>query len=254
MCAHPSGLELLGQRVPTRPHCSDDRNHRTSLPHAADRRNCDPPYSGRAMLNTQRNRAIVAPLVEPVARLLLAMRLRPSMVSFMGSAGVVIASAATFPRGQWLAGVVVVSVLALSDLLDGTMARLSNASGAWGAFLDSTLDRITDGALSAALVLGLVWTAQPGLTTDVAVIAGAVSLVLGQVVSYAKARAESIGVACDVGIAERAERVVLMLAAALAMALQVPTVAAVLLVVLAVLTLVTVVQRMMAVHRGLSRP
>ena len=203
------------------------------------------------MLNTQRNRAMVAPLVEPVARLLLALRLTPGAVSLIGSSGVVIASALTFPRGAWWLGVVVVSVLALSDLLDGTMARLSDTSGDWGAFLDSTLDRITDGALSVGIILGLALTVADSIATNVALIAGSISLVAGQVVPYAKARAESLGLTCDVGIAERAERVVLMLAAALALAFQATSIASAILVVLAVLTVITVVQRMHVVHSGL---
>lgn len=203
------------------------------------------------MLNTQRNRALVAPVVEPVARLLLAARLTPSAVSVVGSTGVVVASALTFPRGDWWLGVLVVSVLALSDLLDGTMARLSDTSGDWGAFLDSTLDRITDGALSVGLVLGLVLTVAEGPATSIALIAGSISLVAGQVVPYAKARAESLGIACDVGIAERAERVVLILAAALALALNTTALAAVILVVLAILTVITVVQRMGVVRAAL---
>lgn len=206
------------------------------------------------MLNTQRNRALVAPVVEPVARLLLAARLTPSTVSVLGSSGVVIASALTFPRGHWWLGVVVVSVLALSDLLDGTMARLSDTSGDWGAFLDSTLDRITDGALSIGLVLGLVLTVPDGPVTSIALIAGSISLVAGQVVPYAKARAESLGIACEVGIAERAERVVLILAAAVALALNAITVSAVILLVLAILTVITVFQRIHVVRTALRHP
>jgi CDP-diacylglycerol---glycerol-3-phosphate 3-phosphatidyltransferase len=161
-----------------------------------------------------------------------------------------------FPRGDWLLGTALVLLFALSDLLDGTMARLSGQVSPWGAFLDSTLDRITDGALSLAVLLAIVGT--NGFISDepagvlAAVFAG-VSLIAGQVVSYAKARAESLGIACDVGIAERAERVGLILVATLAAGLGLESVFVIVLGVLATLTVVTVGQRVLHVRTAILR-
>lgn len=208
------------------------------------------------MLNTSRNRAIAAHLVDPVARGLLRLGIGPDVVTAVGAIGLVAVAVTTFPAQEWLLGTLVASVFAVSDLLDGTMARLSDRQGAWGAFLDSTLDRITDAGLSLALLLGLI--AMPDVAGSAtwrttAIAAAAVSLVAGQVIPYAKARAESLGVACDVGIAERAERVVLVLAVTLLLGLGVESLAVVVLTILAALSVITVGQRMVHVHRSMAR-
>ena len=111
-------------------------------------------------------------------------------------------------RGWLLAGTIVVSAFALSDTLDGTMARRSGRSSAWGAFLDSTLDRVADAAVFGGLVL---WFTGGGDDRPTALLALA-CLVLGGLVSYARARAEGLGMRADVGIAERTDRLVAVLA------------------------------------------
>lgn len=211
----------------------------------------DPPYAGRAMLNTSRNRALAAHLVDPVAKALLRMKIAPGVVTAIGALGAVVASTLTFPRGAWIAGVLWVSVFAVSDLLDGTMARLSGQSSQWGAFLDSTLDRVTDAALSVSILWGL-HLLPDGTAHDVAIASASVSLVAGQVVPYAKARAESLGVSCDVGLAERAERVVLMLLSALLIGLEQMQFATAALVLVAAATVITVCQRILHVRKALT--
>jgi CDP-diacylglycerol--glycerol-3-phosphate 3-phosphatidyltransferase len=134
----------------------------------------------------------------------------------------------------------------ISDLLDGTMARMSGRSGPWGAFLDSTLDRVADGAIFGGVVLGL---AHAGDMLSAA--AALLALVGGGVVSYAKARAESIGVECNVGIAERAERIIVLLLAVFLTGLGVPYVLPVAVWLLAALTWITVGQRILHVRRQL---
>jgi CDP-diacylglycerol---glycerol-3-phosphate 3-phosphatidyltransferase len=200
------------------------------------------------MLNTSRNRALAAHVVDPVAKGLLALRLTPTAVSLVGATGVTVVALTLFPRGQWLLGTALVLVFALSDLLDGTMARLSGRESAWGAFLDSTLDRITDAALSLAVLLAVLATAD-----TVTIVFASVSLVGGQVVPYAKARAESLGIPCNVGIAERAERVGLILVATLLAGLGLTTGFVIVLGVLATLTVITVVQRVMHVRASILR-
>jgi CDP-diacylglycerol--glycerol-3-phosphate 3-phosphatidyltransferase len=167
-------------------------------------------------------------------------------VTLVGSLGTSVAALWFFPRQQWAVGVLVILLFVFSDLLDGTMARMSGRSGPWGAFLDSTLDRVADGAMFGGIVLGFaaagqLWTAAAALGC----------LVGGAVVSYAKARAESIGVECNVGIAERAERLILAGAAALLYGFGVPYVLPVALWVLLALTWLTVGQRVVHVRRAL---
>jgi CDP-diacylglycerol--glycerol-3-phosphate 3-phosphatidyltransferase len=104
-----------------------------------------------------------------------------------------------------MAGTWIVLAFVLSDLLDGTMARISGRSGPWGAFLDSVLDRMTDGILVGSIALYLAMHDRPWSAG-----AAIVALVAGQVVSYAKARAESVGLDASGGIGERAERLIVL--------------------------------------------
>ena len=127
------------------------------------------------------------------------------------------------------------------------MARLSGTTSPWGAFLDSTLDRLADAAIFGGLT---VWFAQQGDLLGVGLTLAA--LVLGQVVSYTRARAEGLGAQAAVGIAERAERLIIVLVATALVGGGLPV--EVLLVAMAVLALasaVTVVQRMLVVRRQL---
>jgi CDP-diacylglycerol--glycerol-3-phosphate 3-phosphatidyltransferase len=198
------------------------------------------------MLNNASVRRAVSGAVDPVARGLLRLHVSPDAVTLVGTLGTSLAALWFFPRQQWAVGVVVILAFVFSDLLDGTMARMSGRSGPWGAFLDSTLDRVADGAMFGGIVLGFTnagdpWTAGAALAC----------LVGGAVVSYAKARAESVGVECNVGIAERAERLIIAGAAALLYGLGVPYVLPVTLWFLAALTWFTVGQRVMHVRRQL---
>jgi len=126
------------------------------------------------------------------------------------------------------------------------MARMQDRGGSWGNFLDSTLDRLADGALFAGLA---IWFFTGGADTAIAV-AAVVCLVLGMVVSYVRAKAESLGFQANVGIAERAERLVSVLVVTGLTGLGLPPVVLlVTLVVLAGASLITVVQRVLAVRR-----
>ncbi|WP_374929395.1 phosphatidylinositol phosphate synthase [Kytococcus sedentarius] len=202
-------------------------------------------------------RPVLARVVDPVARGLLRAGVGPDAVTVVGMLGVVVASLWFFPRGQFLAGTLVVTVFVLSDLLDGTMARLQQRQSQWGAYLDSTCDRIGD----AAVLLGIGWwalrSASDGvdapLSADHATVLGVLTLsglVVGFLVSYARARAEGLGVRADIGIAERAERLILVLVATGLVGLGLPHVALTIAMgVLTVLGLVTVGQRSLAVRR-----
>lgn len=199
------------------------------------------------MLNNQSARRAVAGVVEPVARRLLAVGLTPDAITYLGAAGTSIAALWFFPRGQFVAGVLVILLFVFSDLLDGTMARLSGKAGPWGNYLDSTLDRVADGAVFGGV---LIYFALNG--EDLATAAAWVCLVGGFTVSYAKARAESVGADADVGIAERAERLIVVLVAAFVQGLGVSWILEAAVIVLGILTLVTVAQRFAHVRRQLA--
>jgi CDP-diacylglycerol--glycerol-3-phosphate 3-phosphatidyltransferase len=192
-----------------------------------------------------RVRPALGRLVDPVARALLRLRVTPDALTLAGTTGAVVGALAFFPRGMFFLGTAVVFFSVLTDLLDGTMARLRGTVSRFGAFLDSTCDRIADAAIFSGLVL---WYAGGGDSLVLACVA-LFCLVAGSLVSYAKARAEGLGLRCDVGLAERAERLILVLLGTLLAGLGVPVALPLALWVLAVATGITVVQRLVEVRR-----
>ena len=185
-------------------------------------------------------------LLTPVSQWLARTPVTPNMVTVVGTLGVSAGALALFPTGHLLAGVIVCTVFVFADMLDGTLARIKGSSGAWGAFLDSTLDRIADAAVFAGLAAYFVNGGDSRMMAGVAIYC----LVTGSLVSYAKARAQSLGVSCDVGIAERTERLLIALVAAGLAGLGVPYVLPAGLWILAVLTTITLGQRVWAVREG----
>src|SRR5690606_26872710 len=185
-------------------------------------------------------RAFFTKLFTPIARLLIRLGISPDVVTVVGTLGVCIGALAFYPRGKFLAGTLFITAFVFFDTLDGIMARMNNRSSRWGAFLDSTLDRIADASIFGGLVL---WYAGGGANPLMAGLALA-CLILGMVVSYARARAEGLGMTANVGIAERAERLVLVLVATGFVGLGLPEAGLkVVLVVLSVASLLTGVQR-----------
>jgi len=185
-------------------------------------------------------------VISPVARLFLRLGISPDAVTVAGTAGVAFGALFFFPRGQLLTGVLVITAFVFSDLLDGHMARLSGTSSSWGAFLDSTLDRLGDAAVFGGLVLYFMGPGESDLYAALALYC----LVMGATTSYARARAESLGMEAKGGIAERADRLVAILvmtglSVILAQAWFVPFTLAL----LALASTVTVVQRVLAVRR-----
>lgn len=196
-------------------------------------------------------RAFAAWLFTPVAHLLLRLGLGPDAVTVLGTLGVVCSALWFYPRGDLWLGTLVVTAFVLSDAVDGLMARTLRDRGAhrsttWGAFLDSTCDRIGDAAVFGGLV---VWFTGAGGDRPTAVLA-LLCLVLGSVVPYARARAEGLGMTANVGIAERADRLLVVLVATFAVGVGAPTVVlTVVMVLLAVASAVTVGQRVLMVRR-----
>ncbi|GAB2855184.1 phosphatidylinositol phosphate synthase [Nocardioides pacificus] len=154
-----------------------------------------------------RFRAFWTKVITPVARLLTRLGVSPDAVTLVGTIGVCVGALAFFPQGRLLGGVLFITAFVFSDMLDGTMARLSGRSSKFGAFLDSTLDRIGDAAIFGGLAL---YFAGPG-DSRLYLWLSLICLAMGSFTSYARARAESLGFEAKVGIAERADRLVLIL-------------------------------------------
>ena len=195
-------------------------------------------------------RPAVGRIVSPLAAFLLRIGITPDMVTVFGLLGAAAASLGLIARGHFFSGGVIVTFFVLTDALDGTMARMRGPAGNWGAFLDSTLDRIADAAVFSALV---IWYAEDG-DDSVLLAVSLFCLVAGVVTSYAKARAEGLGMTANVGIAERAERLILVLAGVILAGLGLDIALPVLLWVLAVASAITVVQRLVDVHRQAHLP
>lgn len=143
----------------------------------------------------------------PVGNLLIAWGVSPNTVTFVGTVGVSAGALVCFPQGWLLQGVLVIGAFVFSDMIDGYMARTTGQVTAFGAFLDSTLDRIGDAAIFGGLALYFV---GPGDNAWFAALA-IYCLSMGSVTSYARAKAESLGMQAKVGIAERADRLVAIL-------------------------------------------
>jgi len=192
-------------------------------------------------------RALVSYVVNPTARFLLRVGVTPNAVTVAGTVGVLIGSYLG-AMGHLFWGTWVVTASALTDVLDGTMARMRGASGKFGALLDSSMDRIADAAVFGAVVYYLAGQGNPygGMVAALLCLAG------GQVISYVKARAQSLGLNADVGLAERFERLVIVgiggLLGSAGLGWGLPAA----LWVLAVLSVVTVFQRL--IHAARTEP
>lgn len=156
------------------------------------------------------SRATFAGITTPVARVLLRAGLTADIVTMVGTAGAVLAALTLFPTGQLFAGTLIVWFFVHFDMVDGAMARQSGGGSAFGAVLDATCDRISDGAVFC----GLAWWAAFGLDNPPLVVATLICLVTSQVISYIKARAEASGLRGDGGYIERPERLIIVLVGA----------------------------------------
>ena len=189
----------------------------------------------------------------PIGDLLLRLGVSPNTVTLVGTLGVCAGALVCFPQGWLLAGVLVIVAFVFSDMIDGYMARTSGQISPFGAFLDSTLDRIGDAAIFGGLAMYYVGPGDNQAWAGLAIYC----LSMGSVTSYARARAESLGMQAKVGIAERADRLVLILAAVgladllrlLGVDDRVMWLIPIALALLAVASTITVVQRILVVRR-----
>ncbi|MGH3553625.1 MAG: phosphatidylinositol phosphate synthase [Mycobacterium sp.] len=152
----------------------------------------------------------VARVTTPLARALLRSGLTADAVTIIGTAAAVLAALTLFPIGRLFAGAFVIWFFVMFDTLDGAMARESGGGSRFGAVLDATCDRISDGAVFC----GLAWWAAFGLDSPSLVVATLICLVTSQVISYIKARAEASGLRGDGGFIERPERLIIVLVGA----------------------------------------
>jgi CDP-diacylglycerol--glycerol-3-phosphate 3-phosphatidyltransferase len=187
----------------------------------------------------------VTRLITPVASFALRIGITPNAVTWVGAVGVVASALYFYPRGDFFIGTAFIAFFALSDLFDGTMARISKAGASqWGSFLDSTIDRVTDSAILLGVSIYLINNDDP---LSFVVIA---TLVTGMLVPYIRAKAESFSIECTGGIAERTERLIIALSAIALDGLGVSYVLPVGMWLLAVLGAVTVIQRMLIVRKA----
>lgn len=152
-------------------------------------------------------RPVVGRVADPLVNRLHAWGVTPDAVTATGTLGVVVAALWLYPQGHLLAGTLVISFFVLTDTLDGALARKRGTSSPFGAWLDSTCDRVADGAVLGGLALWFAGRREDDTMVAVTLFV----LVASFVTSYAKARAEGLGMTCDVGIAERPERLIITL-------------------------------------------
>jgi phosphatidylinositol phosphate synthase len=194
----------------------------------------------------ERFRAFFTKVISPVARLLIKLGVSPDAVTLVGTLGVCAGALIFFPQGKLLTGVLVITAFVFSDLLDGTMARTTGRVTKFGAFWDSTLDRIGDGAIFMGLALYFAWE-EP---SKVYLVLSLVCLLMGAVTSYARSRGETLGFDVKVGIAERADRLVAILVmTGLGAIFDLPVLMYIALWFLAIASTVTVGQRVWVVRR-----
>ena len=189
----------------------------------------------------------VAKLIAPLVKILIKLRISANLISTIGGIGSAASALYFFPKGEFLTGVLWVSGFVIFDLFDGAVARASNKGvSKWGAVLDSTLDRLSDAAVFIGALLFFIKSDDRLVPL---IIVAAVSAFM---VSYIKARAESLNIVCDGGIAERSERLIIALAAYALHGFKVDHAMAAGMWILVFLSLITMAQRMLIVYKAVK--
>ena len=203
----------------------------------------------------QHGRGLTKALFTPLALAMARVGITPDMLTVAGTVLTVGVAVATLPQGRFLAGPPLLALALVGDSFDGILARATGRSSVFGAFLDSTLDRLADGAVFASLAAwaALTMRTDSAVLRTVTVCLALACIVLAAAVPYARARAESIGAAASVGIAERTDRLVVALVAAFAVGLGAPQwVLSAALGYVALASFITVVQRIAVVRRQVA--
>lgn len=199
------------------------------------------------MVIGQRGRGFSSAAFGPVARTLVRWKVSPDVVTVVGTVATAAVAFGLLARGHLVSGSLLLGVVLLTDSIDGLMARELNRHSAWGAFLDSTMDRFGDAAIYSAIAIftltipGVLGTWTFGFALAI--------VPLALIVSYARARAEGVGLTASVGIAERTDRLIVSLLGCLLVGVGLPVwVLTVALAWVALASAITVIQRMAAVH------
>ncbi|MDQ4039061.1 MAG: CDP-alcohol phosphatidyltransferase family protein [Actinomycetota bacterium] len=200
------------------------------------------------MLNF-RARSSVSKALAPLGGGLHRMGVSPNAITVAGTMGTVASAALLIGTGRFLLAVVAITFFVLFDLFDGAVARAGGTASNFGAVLDSTLDRVADASIFAALVWWFAGSGETSSRPDL-ILAALLALVLGQLIPYVRARAEGLDIDASTGIAERAERLVLVLVGVGLAGLGLPVALPIALWILVAVGLVTVGQRLNAVRRA----
>ena len=191
-------------------------------------------------------RPAVAKVVAPIVPALVRAGVTPDMITITGTVGAVVSAVVLIGSGHLFWGAFAVWMFVMLDMLDGALARARGGGSVFGAVLDSVGDRAADAAIFGALA----WWFSGGGDNRLLVLLSLICLVLGVLTSYIKARAEGVGIPCDVGLVERTERLILVLTGTGLTGLGIPYAVDVGLWLLVVGGAITVGQRVAAVHRG----
>ena len=189
-------------------------------------------------------RAPIGKAIAPLGRSLAQAGVSPDMITVAGTIGATVSALVFYPRGVFFVGTLFIWGFVMFDMVDGAVARAGGRGSRFGAVLDSSCDRIADAAVFATLAWWFARHDQPELLA-----ASLLCLVLGSLTSYIKARAEGAGFTCNVGIAERTERLIIVLVGTglTGWPFRVPYVQAIALWLLVLASTVTVVQRLSTV-------
>ncbi len=189
-------------------------------------------------------------VLRPVGEALARRGVSPNVVTVVGTVCVTASALVLYPMGELFWGSFAITIFVLTDMVDGALARARGTTGPFGAFLDSSLDRVAD----SAVIGGLAWWFARGGHEPIMLALCLFCLVTANLISYTRARAEGLGLRGDVGIAERTERLIVFLVATGFSGLGVPYIQAIGLWLLAAATAITVGQRFVAVYRQAQSP
>lgn len=189
-------------------------------------------------------RAPIGKAIAPLGRSLAQAGVSPDMITVAGTVGATGAALICYPQGYFFVGTLFIWAFVMFDMVDGAVARAGGRGSRFGAVLDSSCDRIADSAVFGTLAWWFARHDQPALLA-----AALLCLVLGSLTSYIKARAEGAGFTCNVGIAERTERLIIVLVGTglTGWPFRVPYVQAIALWLLVAASTITVVQRLATV-------
>jgi CDP-diacylglycerol--glycerol-3-phosphate 3-phosphatidyltransferase len=190
----------------------------------------------------------VTRLINPVVRVAVRAGITANGVTIVGAIGTLASAFYFYPRGDLFIGTLAICFFALSDLFDGAIARLTDGVGtAWGGFLDSTIDRVTDSAILIGVLLYIIDRDQ---TVSILVL---IALVSGGLIPYIRAKAESMSIECSGGFAERTERLIFSLTAIGLYGLGIESALLIGFALLALVGIFTVFQRMVIVYRAIHK-